>query len=413
MKGLGVRLSIENRQSAGYREDTDFKKFTTSFASSLDLPQGSFDLNFGYQQKEFGAYDFYTPGQGYPSKEWTRTYLLDSGFNLNKGDLIIKPNFLWRRHFDRFVLDKRVPSYFTSNHRTDTYTPNIYFQKETGVLGKVGLGLEYGEERITSTALGRHNRGHRSIFFDDARDLTWKLSSGLSFRFDDFSGFGKVYTGSFNLRYEIVEQQFLRLGVSRSMRAPSFTELYYDDHKTTVGNSSLSSEKSLNYEAGYEIKKDKLLAGSTLFLRQENDFIDWVESNAGSNKFQAENIPGANVFGIESRLELELSENINLKTNYTYINKSVDDNGYLYKYGQNYARHLLNSELIFKLPFITQSLGFTYKQKPGRNGWFLLNSRTDYPLNKNVEVFLSITNILNLEYQEIEGIPQPGRWIEG
>jgi iron complex outermembrane receptor protein len=409
IKSLGVRFSVENMSSAGFHEDTDYNDLTASVISSLDLPFGSFDFNSGYQQKEFGAFDFYTPGKGKPSKEWTRTYLLDAGFNLERDGLVIKPNFIWRRHFDKFALDKNQPS--SNSHRNDTYTPNIYFQKDILYLGKAGFGLEYGDERVTSTSMGRHNREHRSLFFDDALDFSPRLSSGLSFRMDDFDGFNNVYTGSANLRYEIIPKNFLRLAVSRNMRVPSFTELYYGNDGYTIGNPDLSAEKSLNYEIGYEIKKESFSFSPTVFFRREDDFIDWVYSNANS-RWQAQNISGADVFGVEAQVRLDINKVISLSANYTYINKYADNNGYLFKYGPNYARHLWNTEVIFKLPFGAQSLGFTYKQKPGRDGWFLLNARVNYNLNKNTSLFINGTNLLNVGYQEIEGIPQPGRWVE-
>ena len=95
---LALRLSLEREESGGFRYDTDFKKFTSRLDSSFDFDCGEFNLGLGYQEKEFGAYDFYTPGLGYPSKEWTKTYLFNTGIFLDKEGLIIKPNFLWRRH---------------------------------------------------------------------------------------------------------------------------------------------------------------------------------------------------------------------------------------------------------------------------------------------------------------------------
>ncbi|MDD2928034.1 MAG: TonB-dependent receptor [Candidatus Omnitrophica bacterium] len=410
IRDLGVRLSVENEESGGFHEDTDYKKFTASAVSSLGLPLGSLDLNIGYQRKDFGAYDFYTPGQGYPSKERTRTYLLDAGLNLDKEGLIIKPNFIWRRHFDKFTLDKTgLRSNFVANHRNDTYTPSIYFQKDFLKLGKAGFGAEYGNERITSTTLGRHTREHKSIFIDDTLALAPQIYIDLSFRLDDYAGFKNVYTGAAALRYEINPANFLHCAVSRNMRVPSFTELYYSD-PTTIGNSSLSAEESLNYEIGYEMKRKKLFSGLTLFLRREDDFIDWVRTDP-SQPWQAQNIPGADVFGIEAKFEWEINRITSVNSNYTYINKSANKAGYLFKYGENYSRHLWNSELKLKLPFGSQSMGFTYKQKPGRSGWFLLNARANFRLNKDMSLFLSGTNLLNVGYQEIEGIPQPGRWV--
>ena len=427
---LGVRFSLERQESNGFYYDTDFKKFTTTLNSSLDIPDGEFNIGLGYQEKEFGAYDFYTPGSGWPSKEWTKTYLLNTGLNLENQGFIIKSNFLWRRHYDKFMLDKTgVRSLYLNHHRTDVYTPNIYFQKETEILGRVGFGLEYGEERINSTNLGKHSRNHKSIFMDDSKDLTPKLSLGLSARVDDYNDFGQAYAGSLNFRYNLCEDISMHFGISRSIRIPSFTELYYND-PTTIGDSGLSEEEPINLETGLDYKKERLSTGIVFFLRQEEDFIDWIKRNSTQSKWRAENITEAEVFGIESYLRLEINQNLFLDSNYTYIDKRIDDQGYLYKYGTNYIRHLFNTIFSLNLPFGVQTIGLTYKKKPNRDGWLLLNTylslylnpvrntnsrsraKISNGVNKNSQIFLKITNLLNVEYQEIEGVPQPGRWIE-
>ena len=427
---LGVRLSLQRQESDGFHYDTDFKKFTTTLISSLDIPNGKFNFDLGYLEKEFGAYDFYTPGWGYPSKEWIKAYHLSTGLNWENQGFVIKPNFLWRRHYDKFMLDKTRPALSLNHHRSDVYTPNIYFQKQTEILGRVGLGLEYGQERVDSTVLGEHNRDHKSIFIDDSKDLTPALSLGLSLRADDYQGFNQAYAGSLNLRYKLLDANSLRFGISRSIRIPTFHELYYSD-LTTVGNSALSCEESLNYEIGLDYNKQELSIGSTFFLRQEEDSIDWIKRTSAQARWKAENITKADVFGIESYLRFQISQNLALDANYTYIDKRIDDSGYLYKYGANYIKHIFNSLISVNLPFGTQTIGLTYKKKPSRDGWFLLNTRFSYNLNpvrnpkspemqdkisngvnKTSQIFLRISNLLNVGYQEIEGIPQPGRWIE-
>jgi iron complex outermembrane receptor protein len=410
---LGARLSVENQSSGGFYTDTDFRKLTSTFNSTLEIPDGEYNLAFGYQEKEFGAYDFYTPASGYQSKEWTKTFLLNTGLSLERGGLLIKPNFLWRRHYDKFLLDRTLlRSRYLNHSRTNMFTPNIYLQKEIGFLGKAGLGLEYSEEKINSVFLGKHSRNHKSIFMDESKDISDNLSFGASFRADDFSATDLVYTGSVSARYSLSETKALRFGVSRSTRIPSFTELYYSD-PTTIGNTALSNEKSMNYQAGFDYKKNKISLGSTIFFRREDDFIDWVKSTPAQAKWQAQNVDRSDNFGIENQLKIDINRYLTLDSNYTFINKRNSKRGYVYKYGPNYAKHLLNSELLVKLPFGTQSIGFTVKKKPDRREWFLLNARLSYNLNKRSSVFLNATNLCNVEYQEIEGIPSPDRWVEG
>jgi len=63
-------------------------------------------------------------------------------------------------------------------------------------------------------------------------------------------------------------------------------------------------------------------------------------------------------------------------------------------------------------PFGRQEIGFNYKKRPGRRGWLLVDTGFNYNLNRNAKAFLHMENILNVEYQDIAGIPQPGRYIE-
>jgi vitamin B12 transporter len=412
IENLRVRLSLERQESEGFRYDTDFKKFNSHLASSLDIPCGEFDFNLGYQEKEFGAYDFYTPGLGFPSKEWTKTYLLDAGFNLEKEGFIIKPNFLWRRHYDKFMLDKtQVRSSYLNHHRTDVFTPNIYFQKETGALGEIGFGFEYSQERIRSTNLGNHSRNRNSIFADENKKLTPRLSLAFSSRLDSFDTFGESFSGGANLRFSLSDDNSLFAGVAKSMRIPSFTEIYYSD-PTTEGARALKEENALSYQSGYDYKKEELSYGVTLFLREEEDFIDWVKRDPAQVKWRAENITEAQVKGVEGYLSFSITKNLTLDSNYTYIDKRINDKGYIYKYGADYSRHLVNSALSINLPFGVQAISASYKKRPARDGWVLLSAKLSYNLGKKSKLFVEIGNMANVEYQEIEGIPQPGRWIE-
>jgi vitamin B12 transporter len=413
IKDFSFRLSSDYARSNGFSYDTDFKKRTATLSSFWDAPFGGAKLDFGYQDKEFGAYDFYTPGLGYPSREWTKTYLLDAGLNLESDGLSIKPDFLWRRHKDEFMLDEtQRRSKFLSQHRTDMYTPKIYLQKESVFLGSWGFGLEYGREEIHSTTLGKHARNYQSIFFDDTKEFNSSFSLAGSFRVDNFDNFGASPTGSLNFKYRIKEYHSLSAGVSRSIRVPTFTELYYND-PTTIGDPRLAQEESLTYQLGYNYKKEYFSLGLTPFFRQDKDTIDWVKSSPAQAKWQAQNIGEAGVLGFEFYLSRQFGKNFILSSDYSYINKHIDRGSYIYKYGQNYCRHLANVAATFNLPFGKQEMSLTYKRKPGRYGWLLLNSRFSYNIQKYALIFLDIKNMLGIKYEEIAGIPQPGRSLEG
>jgi iron complex outermembrane receptor protein len=195
------------------------------------------------------------------------------------------------------------------------------------------------------------------------------------------------------------------------MRVPSFTELYYAD-PTTVGDPELSAERSLSYEADYSFKRGGIAAGFGVFFRDEHDMIDWVKASASQARFQAQNIGRDYVSGIEGRFNFSPSSWLGVDTGYTYVNRYTGTSGLIYKYGINYARHLADTKFRFNLPFGTQTFSLSYKKKPARPGWLIANVRLVYDLNKTVQLFGEVTNLFNKGYEEIEGIPQPGRWLQ-
>jgi vitamin B12 transporter len=338
--------------------------------------------------------------------------LCSLGGDVYISEIKIQPSFLWRRHFDTFILDKsRVRSTYESRHRTDVYDPAVYAEKETAALGTVGLGLAYGADEIDSSIMGSRRRYRRSIFLKDNKEITPDITAGFSARRDDIGALRRLYTAAMSLQSAFSPGHAIHVDISRSIRAPSFTELYYTD-PTTRGNEGLSAEKAMTYQCGYDYRRDRISADATAFCRRERGVIDWVKKAGVQGPWRAENIGRAGVFGLEAHCGARsFVPGLASDLYYTYLNKIVRENGYLYKYGPNYIRHLVNVSLSMPLPLWTQSIVFTYKKKPGRRGWLLADLQLSRGIARNCTLFVKTTNVFNVEYQEIEGIPQPGRWI--
>jgi len=406
---LGLRFSLEDAESAGFYPGTDFKKLTASLTTALDTTSSMWDLFLGYQEKEFGAYDFYTPAKGFFSLEWTKTFLLKLGAKSGIGELTVEPQVLWRRHWDKFMLDRtQLRSSYLNHHQTDVVTPNLYFSQEFINWGKLGVGLGWSREYIDSTNLGQHQRLTNSLALDYSKGLSDDFIFEANFREDKIIDGRGYSSGSLSLAYEIFKGQRISLGISRNIRQPSFTELYYSD-PTTVGNADLIAERAICYQLQYILDKGCKAVRSTIFFRSEDDTIDWVKHTQLQPRWQAENLAGVRIWGWENSFHLKLNSFLNLQGGYSYNNRFTSCKGWVYKYGLNYSRHLVNIGFIFDLPFGQQSLVFTYRKKPHRRGWLVGNLRLCRRLGRNVETFFEVDNLFNVEYQDIEGIPQPQR----
>ncbi len=407
---LASQISLKQQESDGFRPDTDFEMLTASSHHIYDFESGDVQLDLGYNQKEFGAYDFYTPGKGYPSREWTRTEFSALSAKLNEGDFTLKPRVYWRRHYDKFMLDENRPALSLNHHRTDALTQDFSLSFPNDFLGEIQLGEETSQEKIKSTNLGKHARESFSLYFQDEKELFDNLIISLGNRYDHFDSFRASFSPLFLVKYKIKSSD-LHFSASRSIRQPSFTELYYSD-PTTQGDPSLEAEEAINYEIGLlQNFENNNHLGFDLFSRRESDLVDWAKSNPADAKWQAENIAESEVMGLDFYTKLDLGYT-GLSFKYTYINRQIKNKDqYLPKYGPISLKHYLNLGFDYDLLSTKQSLNFSYKKRPGRNGWLLTDFRVAKNI-KNTELFINIENLFNVEYQEIEGIPQAGRWIK-
>jgi len=403
---IGNRVSFEKLKSDGFAADTDNDNI--NFFESLYLAdeENNLDVNFGYSQKDFGAYDFYTPGKGFPSREKTRTKLVSARAELVYPDIKFKPNFLWRRHYDSFMLDENRPNFYLNNHRSDIISGGLNGVLSLGNIGEATVGIDSREESINSLRLGKHTRNSFAFYFDDKVSLKENLLLNLGARTDWFDDFNSEFSGLLGLEYLINGCTFYS-NITRSVRVPTYTELYYSD-STTAGNSALKKESALNYQIGYKKNKDLYSFGQSIFFRDELDSIDWVKTES-EPLWVAKNI-NSHVFGLENFFKIRPIEELEWFLNYSYANKPLNKD-FSYKYGPSNFRNLASSGINLFLGKFFQSLDLIFKNKPARDGWFLLGTKTAYNLSKNTELFIETNNLLNVKYEEIPGIPSPGRLV--
>jgi len=408
----GARVSVLKRRSSGFREDTAFENNIVTFSGLLRGDNTALKADWGYQDKYFGAYDFYTPGKGYLSDERTRTHLADVSFALEKENMSVKPSFLWRRHYDTFQLDRtKLRSTYLNHHRTDILRPGMEFSLAGANGGKFSSGAEYNSERIVSQSLGNHNREIPAFWMTLDSAPLGDFSASAKARVDSPDKGDDILSTGFNLAYALSGIYSLKGAVSVDGRLPSFTELYYLD-PTTAGSENLKSPRSVTYEAALERSVTGFNWQAGVFYRSEKDTIDWIKRSSGQSVWQAENLSRLDTSGLEGRFRAALSEICALSWDYAYAVRMKHEPGIIYKYGPGYTRHLSNALLDLVLPSGTQTFALKYTKKPGRDPWITADVILRRRLNKQATLFCSVSNLFNSEYQDIEGVPRPGRWIE-
>ncbi len=405
------RFSFEKTRSDGWLKK-DSQNLTDFDITKLSVSIGykKLKLNYGWLSKDFGAYDFYSPGKNADSRESTDTEFVKFSLSDNSAEFDI---FL-RRHFDRFIY-KYSLDIGRNDHKTNVYGLNfrIYpFFKERNFV----FGIENLIEKIDSTKLGQHSQNKYSLFSEYKRQFTRKIDFSFGLRYDSHSNkkFGEVFSPSLGAGYRPIKNLRIRSSVSSGYRIPSFTELYYED-PANEGNSELKPEKNISYEIGLDLINFRTKEiKTTFFHRSEEDILDWGRYSP-TEKWKARNIKKLNFSGFETSLFLKFHF-FDIKTGYSYqkADSNFIEENYESKYVLRYPEHLCSMELFlpsYLLKRIDATFTGIYKKRVSEDCYFLLNCLLKYKVNSFWDVYLKGTNLLDKKYEEIIGVPQPGRWL--
>lgn len=408
--GTENRFSVWNFSTDGSRYDTDARMSNFFSSNRLFRDNVSFYLDAGYNEKEYGAYDFYTPGRGFPSKEWINVKNVDARMIYEGEHFSFEPRFAFRQLYDKFILTIENPDYYLNHHRTDMLTWGGTVTVPWGS-GKLASGAEYGLEHIVSSNLGDHTRSHWSAQVEPSWNVTEKMSAGAVVRLDDYSTFREEWTGSLLFKRGLAEGEEVYISLGRLMRVPTFTELYYSD-PTTAGDSSLKPETAYSVEPGWRKRLGNGLsveAGG--FVRQEFDTIEFTKMSSADPKFVARNISEAFTVGVNLYGRWDADRHFSYDLRYAYTNKDLHDKGLIYKYGFSYLQHMIDLGLEQRFGAWRNRTDVLMKKKPLRRAWVVVSDKVSVDIARRWQVFFEVYNLFNAEFQDIEGIPEQGRTV--
>ena len=399
-KTISQSLSVEYQKSDGFMYDRDFETFNITSISRVKTEQVNFNFLVGHNRKAFGASGFYAP---YPSKEWTRTTFF--GLTTEFDKTILKVFF--RQHYDRFMLDIERPDFFQSSHQGRSYGIEASSSLNLGSSSILLLGGEARREGIDSASLGDHRYLKFGVFSEFRTNFSNKLQLNAGLRGDHFSHYGGEISPSLSLSYLVSSRLKFRASVGHAFRIPTFTELYYAS-PANRGNPDLKPEKSLALEIGADLYPgESIRLETSLFYRNDRDLIDWIKEP--DNLFwHSENIRKVDFFGLETLF----SFGNHFRLGYTYLNSRPDNPAnFLSKYALNHPIHQVTSSINLILPLkISGGIFGTYKKRKGEKGDIVV----DLKFAKTFvgwELFIQITNLFDVQYEEIPGVQMPGRWI--
>jgi len=448
---LSSYISFNRAASDGYIENTDFDTYNFFYQGQINTRPGLFDVQLGYSQKAFGANSFYSPE--YP-EQFEKIKTTFASVRMQTGGKVhFTPAIYWRRHQDRFELFRdEAPDWYTEHnyHLTDVYGVNLntWFSSS---LGKTAFGAEFRSENIWSNKLGEdmdekigvpgeaghfftksHSRTTVSYFAEHTVFLKrFTASAGAMVNWiSDLNLDWHIYPG-IDLGYQISDQMKVFGSINKSLRMPTFTDLYYNG-PTNKGNPDLKPEKSTTFEGGFKYSGPWMKSEIAYYHRIGEDLIDWVRE---SEEFlwETRNLTKIVADGIETTLNFDLPQALGreiflrrLGLSYAFNQLDKGESNYLSNYNLDHLKHKLVIDLDHRIwKSISASWMFRFQDRQGNYARFadteyvgeqsyepfwLTDVKVAYR-SKALQVYLTVSNLFDETYVDLGNVKQPGRWL--
>ena len=399
-------LCVDRNFSAGFMPNRDYRLLALCSRTELPRRFGGGRLILAHADRPFGADRFYG---NFNSWERTRTWF--AGFSQPLASRATV-GVAFRRHTDLFVLYRDRPEVFTNRHRVASYQAYVRSWEPVARNARLQYGLEGLWEAIRSTNLGSHERARGAGFVGlDVRAIG-RFSSTLGLR-SEWYGPGRLeLSPTVGGGFWLSSQWRLRASLSRSFRLPTYTDLYYHDPGNR-GSPDLKPEQAWEYEAGVEwVPTTKVRGEVTVFERRERNGIDYVRFSP-VDIWRATNIRRLRFRGLEAGAILQGRVH-RLELRYASLAGHQEAlGGVISKYVFNYPEH--SGTLAWLVRWGNEwalRSRWSVVDRIGREPyavWDVFIGRT----RGRWRPYGRLTNLLNTRYEEIFGVPMPGRGILG
>ena len=417
-KKQGHILSVAHDEGNGYRYNTAYKATRLFYQNRIVLnSKNSIDAMGAYIHNDFGANGFYAAPVDANSTETVQTAMGSIAYTLKPNSkLMIRPRVSYRYNNDDYIFVRQNPSLYHNIHKTNVVTGEVQ-SSYTMRKGTVGMGVEYRNEDINSTNLGKRNRNNTGIYAEYKHYFNDKLNAGLGVYANYNSDYGWQAFPGLDAGYHFLPNWKVFANASMGQRLPTYTDLYYKG-PTNIGNASLQPEHAKYAEGGLQYNGNLLFARAAYFYKNNTDFIDWVRATT-LDPWQPQNFQSVNTNGISGQVTYQLSKHlalsdkyvINLQGNYTYLSPVIETpNNAISKYAVEALRHQaiasVRSMLWNKLQL---NANVRYLYRINANDYTLVDARVAYRI-KQFNIYADVNNILDTKYREASVIQLPGRW---
>lgn len=218
--------------------------------------------------------------------------------------------------------------------------------------------------------------------------------------------------------------------LSSRTRFPTLFNRYSTRFGSAIPNPDLESERALNFELGYSGDIGPATISGALFYSKVDDMIQSMPvglNDEGDPLSQSQNVGDGTYKGFEIAARWQASERISLVANYTYLHRDITDpqradyrptdtprhNAYLRMDWQALDNLVVSPSIEASSSRLSESA--TQPDDPTQiaytrmGGFGLVNLDFDWQATERASVLFGVRNILDRNYELVEGYPEPGR----
>lgn len=338
---LSLSVSVEGLSQDAWFADADDtsslkeEKNAQNVSSTLSWQAAEnqqVDLDFGYNHDD-RPYQAYSD-TAYREQELTRLDLAVT--HKGQWDWADTTAYIKREESDIYDYNTQYEVEEHDGIESNNTTAKAYANKVLGMHALMS-GVDFDVEELkddSSLVDGAVSSYQYGFFAQDEMALTEKLAFTLGGRLDTHEVYGSNFSPKGYLVYGVNEALTLKGGVSSAFKAPSLSQYSEDYYQTSCGgdcvlygNSDLEAETSVSYEFGFDYHKKGLNVTGALFRNDIDNMITTETSTDDDGDTTKEwiNIEKAMTQGLELTADFSLTEDLQLKSNYTYLDTEAED----------------------------------------------------------------------------------------
>ena len=403
----GISAAKEGTERDGYKNTSVSGKFGIRPSEKIDLELTG---KYYYDRSELDDFDFFTrkavdnlnfvqhgnhylisgKGKFCLSNIWEQILTLST----------VSDSLKFRDPNIAFNNSDIITSISTVDWQHNFYLSDIY---------TLTAGAEYRREKGEVRGNFDKSLDNKALYLNNKLKLikeNFIFNAGL--RYDDHETFGNKTTYRIGAIYNISSAALrIKSNFGTGFRAPNFNELFWpaDPIFGGGGNPKLKPEKANSWEAGIEkgFFNEKVILSATYFEQRYDDLI---------LGFPPVNISEAEVKGIETGAMVKVTDNINVKVGYAYLD--TEDKATGQRLPQR-PKDKLNMSVDFNTKNISVITNYTFVGKRFDSlvasdlpSYSLVNLAGNYKVAKWLTVFGRIDNLFDVDYEEAGSYGTPG-----